>query len=824
MPRKIKQYTNPFLKAKATLVAHCSSGPPNLQSAIELHQMGQLGQAEALYLQLLEIEPSNADALHLLGVIAYQTGNHQAAVDLIGQAIEVIPNVASYYSNRGNALQQLKQFEAALANYDQAIELKPDLPDVYSNRGVLLKELKQFDAAVASYDKAIELKPDLAEAYSNRGIALKELKKFDAAVASYDKAIELKPDYAEAYSNRGNALQELKQFDAAVISCEKAIEFKPDLAEAYSNLGNALKGLKQFDAAVASYDKAIELKPDLADTYSNRGNALQELKQFDAAVASYDKAIELKPDYADAYSNRGVALKELKQFNAAVASYDKAIEFKPDLAEAYSNRGNALQELEQFDAAVASYDKAFDLNPNNDYLFGTRLYARMFVCEWSDLSKSLTECESEITKGKLLIPPLIVQTFFDKPDLHLLVSKMYKGSESPKTKILGEISKRSDEGKIRIGYYSADLYYHPVTIWLAEQIENHNKSKFELFAFSFNSDINDPMSARLRVAFDHFIEVDKMSDLEVTKLSRELGIDIAVDLGGFTKHSRTGIFAERAAPIQVNHLGFPGSMGKEYIDYIISDVHVIPESAQKHYTERVAYVPCQYTYDGQRQVSEEPLSRAQFGLPENCFVFTCQNRCQKFMPEVFGIWMEILKATPGSVLWLMEPHPSAVVNLTKEAQARGVASNRLVFTKRLTVAMDQESARIGRYLASYRLADLFLDTWPYNGGTTAIDALWAGLPVLTKAGISAVARMATSALHAIEVPELITSTSQEYLELAVQLASDPQKIKHITDKVQEKRVTSALFNAARNTQYIEAAYTKMYERYYADLAPDYIYI
>ena len=790
MPRKIKQYTNPFLKAKATLVAHCSSGPPNLQSAIELHQMGQLGQAEALYLQLLEIEPSNADALHLLGVIAYQTGNHQAAVDLIGQAIEVIPNVASYYSNRGNALQQLKQFEAALANYDQAIELKPDLPDVYSNRGVLLKELKQFDAAVASYDKAIELKPDLAEAYSNRGIALKELKKFDAAVASYDKAIELKPDYAEAYSNRGNALQELKQFDAAVISCEKAIEFKPDLAEAYSNLGNALKGLKQFDAAVASYDKAIELKPD----------------------------------YADAYSNRGVALKELKQFNAAVASYDKAIEFKPDLAEAYSNRGNALQELEQFDAAVASYDKAFDLNPNNDYLFGTRLYARMFVCEWSDLSKSLTECESEITKGKLLIPPLIVQTFFDKPDLHLLVSKMYKGSESPKTKILGEISKRSDEGKIRIGYYSADLYYHPVTIWLAEQIENHNKSKFELFAFSFNSDINDPMSARLRVAFDHFIEVDKMSDLEVTKLSRELGIDIAVDLGGFTKHSRTGIFAERAAPIQVNHLGFPGSMGKEYIDYIISDVHVIPESAQKHYTERVAYVPCQYTYDGQRQVSEEPLSRAQFGLPENCFVFTCQNRCQKFMPEVFGIWMEILKATPGSVLWLMEPHPSAVVNLTKEAQARGVASNRLVFTKRLTVAMDQESARIGRYLASYRLADLFLDTWPYNGGTTAIDALWAGLPVLTKAGISAVARMATSALHAIEVPELITSTSQEYLELAVQLASDPQKIKHITDKVQEKRVTSALFNAARNTQYIEAAYTKMYERYYADLAPDYIYI
>jgi len=377
---------------------------------------------------------------------------------------------------------------------------------------------------------------------------------------------------------------------------------------------------------------------------------------------------------------------------------------------------------------------------------------------------------------------------------------------------------------LRLGYFSADLYYHPVAIWLAEQIENHDKSKFELFAFSFRSDIKDPMTARLEAAFDHFITVDKMSDLDVAQLSRQLGIDIAIDLTGYTVGTRTGIFALQAAPIQVSNLGFPGSMGAEYIDYVIADEHLLPESSAKYYTEKIAYVPCGYTYDRRRQISAEPLSRAQFGLPEKGFVFTCQNGCQKFQPEVFGIWMDILKAVPASVLWLMEPDPSAMANLIKEAQARGVESDRLVFTKRETVAVDEESARIGRYLASYKLADLFLDTWPYNAGTTAADALWAGLPVLTKAGEAMVARLATSVLHAIEVPELITNTAQEYRDLAVELASDPRKLKLITDKLQENRLTCALFDPVGNTRHIEAAYAEMYRRYQADLPPEHIYI
>ena len=790
MVRNIKKYTNPFLKVKEPLNTLLPSDFPNLNDALALHQQGKLGQAEAMYGQLLEIEPRSANVLHLLGVIAHQTGRNQRAVEMFDLAIEIDQNGPGHHYNKGVALQELKQFEGSVASYNKAISLNSEFAEAYHNRGLSLQEINQIEAAVASFDKAIVLKPDFADAYSSRGNALKELKKFDAAVASYDRAIALRPDYAESYYNRGNALQELNQ----------------------------------FDAAAANYDAAIALKPGYVEAYSNRGISLHELSQLEAAVASYDKAIELKSDYAKAHSNRGISMHALKQFDAAVASYDKAITLKPDYAEAYYNRGNALQELKQFDDAVASYDKAFDLNPSLDTLPSVRQYSKFFICDWGDLSKNLLVCESEISLNKTTIAPLAALLFFDKPELHLKSSKIFMESKYPKNKTLGEITKRTDGGKVRLGYFSADLHYHPVAIWLAEQVENHDKSKFELFAFSFRSDIKDPMNARLEAAFDHFIEVDKMSNLEVAQLSRLKGIDIALDLGGYTQNSRPGIFAARAAPIQVSHLGFPGSMGAEYIDYVISDLHLIPETSQKHYTEKIAYVPCGATYDRQRQLSNEPLSRPHFGLPEKGFVFTCQNGCQKLMPEVFGIWMDILKAVPGSVLWLLEPHPSAVANLTKEAQARGVEGDRLVFTKRETVAAEQEKARIGRYLASYSLADLFLDTWPYNAGTTAIDALWAGLPVVTKAGVASVARMATSALQAIEVPELIVSTAQEYRELAVQLASDPQKLKSIQDKVQKNRVTSALFDAVGNTRHIEAAYIKMYERYRANLPPQHHYI
>ena len=816
MPRKIKQYTNPFLKIKDPVIATGSSTLPNFQSGIAHHQLGQLSQAQAIYRRLLEIDPRHSEALHLLGVIAYQTGDHQSAVDLIGQAIEVNPSHASYYSNRGLAHKELNQLDAAVANYDKAIALKPDLAEAYSNRGVSLTGLKQLDAAITSFNKAIALKPDYAEAYSNRGIALKDLHQLDAALADYNKAIALKPDLAEAYSNRGVALKELKQLDAAISNFDKAISLKPDYAEAYSNRGIALKDLNQLDSAVANFDKAIALKPDLSEAYLNRGVALRNLKQLDAAIANYDKAIALYPDYADAYSNRGVALKDLNQLDAAVESYDKAIALNPDLAEAYANRGAVLQDLKQLVAAINSYDKAIELIPDYAYLFGMRLHLKMHLCDWQDFERNVSDLSLKIQKG------IKASSCFDVLALPIGLSEQRKSAEiwnsdkNPHNQSLGPILKCARKSKIRIGYYSADFYNHATTYLIAELLERHDKSKFELIAFSFGPDKKDEMHSRVSKAFDQFIDVVAKSDESVAKLSRELGIDIAVDLKGLTHGTRLGIFSYNAAPIQVSYLGYPGTLGADYIDYLIADKILIPKENQKHYSEKIVYLPNSYQVnDRQRVIAPTQFTKQELGLPQEDFVFCCFNNNYKITPDVFDSWIRILKAVDSSVLWLLEDNPTTAFNLQKEAVLRGIDPSRLVFAKRMDLP---------EHLARHKAADLFLDTLPYNAHTTASDALWAGLPVLTCMGESFASRVAASLLKAIGLPELVTQTQAEFETLAIELATNPVKLKALKVKLERNRLTTPLFDTQLFTKHLEAAYTKMYERYQADLEPDHLYI
>jgi protein O-GlcNAc transferase len=811
----IKQYTNPFLKAKDPLLVSGSSVLPNLQSAIALHQQGMLGQAEAIYRQLLEIDPRNADVLHLLGVIAHQIGHHQSAVASYDKAIMLKPDYAEAYSNRGVALKELKQLDAAVASYDKAIEVKPDYAEAYSNRGNALKELKQLDAAVASYEKAIEVKPNYAEAYSNRGVVLSELKQLDAAVASFDKAIMLKPDYAEAYSNRGVALKELKQLDAAVASYDKAIEVKPDYAEAYSNRGIALKELKQLDAAVASYDKAIMLKPDYAEAYYNRGITLQELKQLDAAVASYDKAIMLKPDYAEAYSNRGNALSELKQLDAAVASYDKAIEVKPDYAEAYSNRGNALSELKQFEAAVASYDKAIVLKPDYEYLFGIKLHIKMHLCYWQEFGSNVSELSLKTqsnAKASTCLPLLALPIGLTE---QRKAAETWSTDKYPYNPSLCQILKSASKPKIRIGYYSADFHAHPVSILSVGLFEHHDKSKFELIAFSFGHETQDEIRGRIKNAFDKFIDVSSMSDKNVAVLSRELGVDIAIDLGGYTKGGRTGIFSYRAAPIQLSYIGYLGTMGASYYDYLIADQTLIPEKYQPFYTEKIVYLPSYQVNDNKQEIPGSSLSRQELNLPSSGFIYCCFNANYKITPSTFDGWMRILKAVPESVLLLYTDISTAAKNLKMEAEKRGVNPERLIFGEKLTRT---------QYLARCRSADLFLDTLPYNAGATASDALWAGLPVLTCMGDSFASRYAASMLFAIRLPELVTETQDEYEVLAIELAKNPIKLKIIKDKLERNRLTTLLFDTVRFTKNLESAFFAMHERYQSDLPPDHIYV
>ena len=540
------------------------------------------------------------------------------------------------------------------------------------------------------------------------------------------------------------------------------------------------------------------------------------MKQFDAAIACYDKAIALKPNYAEAYSNRGNALKELKQFETALASYDMAISLKPDFAEAYSNRGNALQELKQFDAALASYDKAFSLKPDHDYLLGMRQHARMFISDWQDFESSVLKLSLKIQGNVKATSCLTALALLMSLPEHRKAAEIWSTDRYPYNPSLGSIPKRSKQAKIKIGYYSADFHNHATAYLIAQLFELHDKDKFEIIAFSFGPDEKDGMRSRIAQTFDQFIDVTTLSDKAIAQLSREIGIDIAVDLKGLTQDCRLGIFSFKAAPIQVSYLGYPGTLGTEYMDYLIADRVLIPPESQQYYSEKIVYLPGSYQVnDRKRVISQTKFNRQEMGLPEEGFVFCCFNNNYKITPPVFDVWVRILNAVEKSVLWLFEDNSTAATNLRKEAQRRGLDPARLVFAKRMDLP---------EHLARHSLADLFLDTLPCNAHTTASDALWAGLPVLTRMGESFASRVAGSLLHAIGLPELVTESEEDYEALAVELGTNPVKLKAIKAKLEKNRLTTPLFDTPLFAKHIEAAYTKMYERYQADLPPDHIYV
>jgi len=384
-------------------------------------------------------------------------------------------------------------------------------------------------------------------------------------------------------------------------------------------------------------------------------------------------------------------------------------------------------------------------------------------------------------------------------------AEIWMRDKCPENPGLGALPVRMPGSKIRIGYFSADFHNHATMFLMAQVFERHDRSRFELVAFSFGPDTQDAMRARAVAAFDQFLDVRTRSDEAVAALSRELGIDIAVDLKGYTEHERTGIFALRAAPIQVNYLGYPGTMGAPFIDYLIADPVLIPAEARVQYTEKIAYLPHSYQpNDTHRIIADRVFTREELGLPEKGFVFCCFNSSYKITPQVFDVWVRILQQVPGSVLWLFKEHAATELNLRREAVQRGLDPARLVFAPRM---------ELPEHLARHRQADLFLDTLPYNAHTTASDALWTGLPVLTCMGQSMASRVAASLLHALELPELVTQTEQDYEALAVSLAQTPDKLRTLCTKLQENRLTSPLFDTDMFTRDIERLYTRMHTRH-----------
>jgi predicted O-linked N-acetylglucosamine transferase (SPINDLY family) len=541
------------------------------------------------------------------------------------------------------------------------------------------------------------------------------------------------------------------------------------------------------------------------------------MNRVDEALASYDRALALKPDYAQAHYNRGDTLHLLNRLDEALASYDRALALRPDYAEAHYNRGNVLYELKRLDEALACYDRAIAIRPDYPYLIGSRMYCRMHCCDWNNLDAAWAIVCNAIDLGKHASTPFFLLAIPSTPMQQQRCARSNIQHRFPaRFAPLGQRD-RYNHDRIRIGYFSNNFSDHPVSHLIAQLIENHDRARFEIIGFSFGSPTADLWRQRLEKAFDRFLDVSTRSDQEIAALARALEIDIVIDLNGFTKRARTGIFALRPAPVQVNYLGYPGTLGAEYMDYLIADATVIPPELRQYYDEKIVYLPHSFQVNNTtRVVSDRPLSRAELGLPDDAFVFCCFNHNYKITPDAFDIWMRLLHAVEGSVLWLSGGNAAATRNLRLEAEKRGIAPERLVFAMRL------ES--LAEHLARYRQADLFLDTFYYNAHTTTSDALWAGLPVLTCLGNTFASRVAASLLTAIGLPELITHNHADYESLALELATDPERLAAIRHKLAANRTTQPLFDTARFTRDIEKAYLMMHERYQAGLAAEHIVV
>ncbi len=644
-----------------------------------------------------------------------------------------------------------------------------------------------------------------------KALSFHQAEQLAEAQSLYLKILKIQPKHANSLHFLGVTSYQTGDSQLAVDLISEAISINPNSAAFYSNLGVALMDLKYLEQALAAYDRAIALNSNNADFHYNRGNILRELKRLNSALTSYDKAIELNSNNAEYYHNRGNVLRDLKDLDSAVTNYDKAIELNPD-HETYFNCGNVLCELGRLEAAIISYEKAIELNPDHDFLLGAMSYTKSKICDWNLYDKNKTELENKIKERAKVSEPLIMLALTDSPNIQQLASEIYVQSDYSSPNNVIPIIKKPRNRKIRIGYYSADFHHHATSYLMAGLFELHDKSKFEIIAFSFGSNEYDDMKNRVSASFDKFIDVRTKSDDEIVALSRSLEIDIAIDLKGFTQDMRLGIFAKHCAPIQVNYLGYPGTMSTPYIDYIIADKILIPEESQKYYSEKIAYLPNSYqANDDKRKISDRIFTKEELGLPEKGFIYCCFNNNYKITPQTFDSWMRILKSVDNSVLWLFEDNVIAAQNLKKEAEKRGINSNRLIFAKRMSTE---------DHLARHKLADLFLDTLPYNAHTTCSDALWAGLPVLTLIGQSFASRVAASLLNAVNLPELITNTKEEYENLAIELATNPEKLKSIKEKLEKNRLTTPLFNTKIFTNHIESAYEAMYDRYQNDLLPD----
>ena len=814
-----------------------------MKEAVAAQRRGALADAKQLYAAVLNIDPRNTAALGNLAVIAAQQGDLPTAERLMRREIELRPDHPASYNNLGSLLRQQGRLADAIVAHRQAIWLNPNYAGAHFALGNALGQLGRPDEAIQAYRSAVRARRDYPEAHNNIGVLLQKQGRLDQAASAYGTAIALSPAYAEAQFNLGTLLHQMHDLDAAEAAYRRVIALHPALAVVHNNLGTVLKDQGRLDAALAAFEDAVERNPDYAEAFYNRATVLQQQQRAEEALAAYGRAIELRQGYPDAINNAGIVLQELGRAGEAIdlyrglleqtpdhadacnnigtaflsegrpeearAAFEQALTVKPDFPEAFYNLGNACRGLGDLKGAIAAYRNALRLRPDYPDAFSQLAYHRAQACDWGDHEADQAELVDMVRRG-VRVPPFYLCSTTASPSDQLRCARQWVRPFRPPPTDLFEHRPIAGPARIRLGYLSGDFHQHATARLMAELFERHDRAHFDVSAYSYGPDDNSAMRARLAAAFDRFVDIRAMSHREAARTIHADRIDILIDLKGYTHEARPAISAYRPAPLQVSYLGYPATMGAEFIDYIIVDPFVVPPDQQPFFSERLVHLPGSYQVNDRKREMAATSSRSDWGLPTGALVFCCFNNSYKIAPAIFDIWMRLLRSVPGSVLWLLEANDLVKGHLRSEAGKRGVDAGRLIFAPVVSPA---------EHLGRHGHADLFLDTLPCNAHTTASDALWAGLPVLTCSGDTFAGRVGGSLLTAIGMPELITASLEAYERTALALARDPQRLNAVRNKLGSDRDAAALFDLPKSTRNIEAAYGRMWQTWLSGQEP-----
>jgi len=696
----------------------------------------------------------------------------------------------------------------------KSLEINKNQPLVLLDLGIALSLNNQLDEAIIFLDKSVELDPTNLKGFIRKAATLKKLNRFNESIDCYQKIIDMSPDYIDAYINKAELLSLSGKLEESLSTYRQILKIDSCNPTSYIRYGNLLNKLGKVDEAISAYRKSIKIKPENSGAYSNLGYIYQKLGNYEEEIKCLRKSVEINEDY-EVCINLATSYSKNKDYKLAIIFYDKAIKLDSTKTEALRHKAYFYQSIKETDKAILLFTKALKIDKNCKYLFGERFYAKNSICDWSNFEEDFNFIKLRLNQKLFVAHPLAVCNNFDDLPIQKKAAEIWANDKFPYDDSLGSIQKYKKNNKIKIGYFSGDFSEHPVGFLMADLFEKHDKTKFELFGFSVTKKINSETRIRIKKSFDEFIDVENHSDKDVALLAREKKIDIAIDLGGYTKSSRPGIFSKRAAPIQISYLGYPGTTGANYIDYIFSDKFIIPKKSQQYYTEKVIYLPkCFQPNEDNLPVSKKIFTRKSQGLPETGFVFCCFNSSWKITPTIFKLWIRLLFKVPGSVLWFPGFSDLAINNLRKECKKLSMDENRLIFSS-------VEEYRQDHY-ERIKLADIFLDCYPYGGHSTVSDFLRQGIPVVTLKGTSISNMVASSLLLNLGLTELITTSELQYEKKAIKLATNLEYFKEIKFKLLTNVDKSLVYNISEYTKSIESGCIQAYDRHHISCIPAHI--